>query len=894
MLADRKETYHCFRGLSHAEVEHSRRKNGTNVITKKKRKGFWTQYLSSFGDPIIKILLIALAINVIFLFKHTSWFESAGIALAVLIATFVSTLSEYGSESAFEKLQEESEEIKSRVKRNDKLYQLPATDLVVGDVVLLQAGEKIPADGYIVFGELSVDQSALNGESKEAHKYCDDSISFRTNDLASCRRLYRGSVIYDGDGIMIVDCVGDKTFYGRMAAEVQQDTIESPLKVRLQKLANTISRLGYTAAFIVAFANLFNNFVIDSGFNISVIQTRLSDTPFVVETILNSLIIAISVLVMSVPEGLPMMITVVLSANMKKMLKDNVLIRKLVGIETAGSLNILFTDKTGTLTQGKLLVSTFLSGSNVTYDSETALEKSLPLWKHVMLNCIYNTDSQVIGEGNHQKVIGGNGTDRALLEYALSDINELQNVKPLSHKAFNSKNKYSESYVSYQGKTTYLIKGAPEIIVSRCKYYMDESGVRKPLDASALQWKIRMMGNNAMRMLALAESDSQINSSSLKELTLVGIMGIKDEVRKEAYSAIKQITNAGIQTVMITGDNKETAIAVAKEIGLLDNGISEKTVCTSEELSSMNDNEIKKNLKSMRVVARAMPTDKSRLVKLAQEKGLVVGMTGDGINDAPALKNADVGFAMGAGTEVAKEAGDIVIMDNNIISIAKAILYGRTIFKSIRKFLIFQLTMNLCAVALSVVCPFLKIDLPLTVMQMLWLNMIIDTLAGLAFSGEVPLKEYMEEPPKKRNEEIITPYMYGQILFTGVYTTIMCLLFLKLPVTQNIFRFDDGSNYFMTAFFALFIFAGVFNSLNARTYRINILSGIHHNMMFVTAMLLVCGVQILLIFFGGTVFRTTGLNITHLQIIIILAASVVPVDLMRKLWYRSTGKRRYI
>ncbi len=894
MIAEREKIHYFIQGLNHAEVEHSRRRHGSNQITKKKRKGFWSQYLSSFGDPIVKILLIALGINVIFLFKHTSWFESAGIALAVFIATFVSTLSEYGSESAFEKLQEEAEEIKCRVKRNNKLYLLPAADLVVGDVVLLQSGEKIPADGHIILGELSVDQSALNGESKEARKYCDNSASLKANDLASHSGLYRGSVIYDGDGAMVIDRVGDKTFYGKLAAEIQQDTIESPLKVRLQKLANTISRLGYAAAVIVALANLFNNFVIDSRFDISVIQARLSDFPFIFETVLNSLILAMSVLVMSVPEGLPMMITVVLSANMKKMLKDNVLVRKLVGIETSGSLNVLFTDKTGTITKGKLLVTTFLSGDNVSYDTEAELKNAPLLWQRLMLNCICNTDSQISGEGNRQKVIGGNGTDRALLEYALSNTSELRDATLLSHEPFSSKNKYSMSQVLYQGKNTYLIKGAPEVIISKCKYYLDGSGMKKPLSASALQWKLRIMGNKAIRMLALAESDLPIHIDSPKELTLVGIMGIKDEIRKEAPSAIKQITSAGIQTVMITGDNKETAVAIAKDIGLLDKEFNENAVYTSEELSSMNDDEIKKNLKMMRVVARAMPTDKSRLVKIAQEMGLVAGMTGDGINDAPALKNADVGFAMGAGTEVAKEAGDIVIIDNDISSIAKAILYGRTIFKSIRKFIIFQLTMNLCAVALSVICPFLEIDLPLTVMQMLWLNMIIDTLAGLAFSGEAPLKEYMEEPPKERDEEIITPYMYGQILFTGVYTTILCLLFLKLPFTQNIFRFNDGSNYFMTAFFTLFIFAGVFNSLNARTYRINLLSGIHANPVFVTAMLLVCGVQMLLILFGGEVFRTTMINLTHLQIIIIIAASVIPADIMRKLWYRGTGKRRYI
>lgn len=892
---ERIESYHSINGLSFSEVEISRKKHGSNELTKRKRKNFLLKYLSAFGDPIIKILLIALGVNIIFLFKHTSWFESAGIALAVLIATLVSTLSEHASESAFTKLQEEAEEIKSRVKRNGKLYLLPATELVVGDVVLLQSGEKVPGDGHIVWGELLVDQSALNGESKETRKVYDSSSTFKVDDLSSRSGLYKGSVIYAGEGAMIIDRVGDNTFYGKLAAEIQQESVESPLKVRLKKLAGTISRLGYTAAVIVAFANLFNNFVIDSGFNIAVMKARLSDMPFILKTVMDSVILSISVLVMSVPEGLPMMITVVLSANMKKMLKDNVLVRKLIGIETAGSLNILFTDKTGTLTKGKLLVTDFISGSNAVYAADTVIKKSVHLYHHVMLNCLYNSDSQIISEANEQKVIGGNSTDRALMEYAFSSTGNLPKAALLSHLPFNSKNKYSMSQILYQDKKIYLIKGAPEIIIAKCRFYLDENGIKKPLQSNSIQSKLNSMGNKAIRMLALAESDLPMDMNASSELILVGVLGIKDEIRHEATAAINEITSAGISTIMITGDNKETAIAIAKDVGLLNTNSDTKTgVYTSEELSSMNDDEIKKNLKTMRVVARAMPTDKSRLVKLAQEMGLVVGMTGDGINDAPALKNADVGFAMGSGTEVAKEASDIVILDNNISSISKAILYGRTIFKSIRKFIVFQLTMNLCAVTLSVICPFLGIDMPLTVMQMLWLNMIIDTIAGIAFSGEAPLKKYMEEPSKKRDEEVMNRYMYGQILVAGIYTTIMCLLFLMLPISKKIFSINNDNNYFMTTFFTLFIFTGVFNAFNARTSRINIISDARTNPLFVIAMLAICGVQILLIFFGGEVFRTERISITHLSLIIVLASTVMPIDIARKLLYKRIGKKRYI
>jgi magnesium-transporting ATPase (P-type) len=300
---------------------------------------------------------------------------------------------------------------------------------------------------------------------------------------------------------------------------------------------------------------------------------------------------------------------------------------------------------------------------------------------------------------------------------------------------------------------------------------------------------------------------------------------------------------------------------------------------------------LKQVLPKLRVVARALPSDKSRLIKVSQEIGLVAGMTGDGVNDAPALKKADVGFSMGSGTEIAKEASDIVILDDNFLSIAKAILYGRTIFKSIRKFIIFQVTVNLCAVVVSIVGPFLGVATPITVLQMLWINMVMDTLAGLAFSGEVPLEEYMNEPPKRRDTPIINPYMWNQILFTGIYTASLCLVFLKLPIFSQMFRGAEGKHYLMTAFFGLFIFASVFNSFNARTYRLNLLAHIWKNKSFMVIISFVFVVQLLLIYFGGTLFRTTGLNLFELQIVLLLAFSVVPVDLSRKVFIRLNGRK---
>ena len=368
---------------------------------------------------------------------------------------------------------------------------------------------------------------------------------------------------------------------------------------------------------------------------------------------------------------------------------------------------------------------------------------------------------------------------------------------------------------------------------------------------------------------------------------MVGIVLIKDEVRKEAIEGIKLVNKAHIQTVMITGDNKDTAFSIGKEVGLIKN--NNDLVLTSDELKTKSDDEIKKILPYLRIVARALPQDKSRLVKIAQDLGLVVGMTGDGVNDAPALKKADVGFSMGSGTEVAKEASDIVILDDNFLSISKAILFGRTIFKSIRKFIIFQLTVNMCAISLSIIGPFIGVDTPVTVIQMLWINMVMDTLAGLAFSFEPPLLEYMDEYPKKRDEKILNKYMLHEILFTGSYSSLLCVFFLKNPFIHSLFRNGVNDEYFMTAFFGLFIFIGIFNCFNARTNRLNLLSNLLKNKIFLATIIFIFIVQLILIYYGGDLFRTAGLTLKELEIMIVIAFTVIPIDWFRKIFLRSRG-----
>lgn len=879
-----KEMISEIRGLSEKEVNRSKELYGDNHFVQHKKHSFFKEFLANFGDPIIKILLIALVVNIFITIRDFNWYESIGIAIAILISTFVSTLSEYGSESAFEKLQEDALRTNCRVKRASGLMELPITEVVVGDYVLLQAGDRIPADGTIISGEIYVDQSPLNGESKEVVKSPktapqDNSLGSEFDDKS---KLFRGCIVCSGEAVMLIKRVGHDTFYGKLAHEVQEDSRESPLKVRLGKLAETISSFGYIGAALVAFADLFNAIVIANSFNMTAIMASVSAPKEILEYVIHALTLAISVIVVAIPEGLPLMITVVLSSNMKRMLKDNVLVRKLVGIETSGNLNILFTDKTGTLTKGKLKVKSFITGDGAKHDSFSSIQRK-SIGKLLKISSMYNTGASVSLKGGKAYAIGGNSTERALLEFVMDDMSRQENIKIVKNIPFSSINKYSIARVSGDLNAT-LIKGAPELILPYCSHFFDENGMKRDFCyMNRLKTIMKEMTTSAERLLAIAVSDGSVDSKAcFNNLTLVGIVGIRDEIRRDAVKAIRQVNNAGIQVVMITGDNKETAYAIAREMGLI-TANQDSAILTSDALKTMSDSEIKAMLPTLRVIARAIPSDKSRLVKLSQELGMVAGMTGDGINDAPALKKADVGFAMGSGTEVAKEASDIVILDDNFLSISKAILYGRTIFKSIRKFIIFQLTINLCAVGISIIGPFIGINSPITVLQMLWVNMVMDTLAGLAFAGEAPLKEYMDEPPKQRDEPIINPYMYNQIFITGSYVTFLCILFLKLPMISEMYNHGTGNEFFMTAFFAMFIFTGVFNSFNARTTRLKLLAHIWRNKGFMVIMLFVTVVQLLIIYCGGSVFRTTGLTLSELQFVLTLSFTVVPFDLIRKI-----------
>lgn len=843
-------------GLTEAEVEASRVKHGKNALEKEKTRSFFRKFISNLSDPIIKVLLIAVAIEVIVTFRDCNWFEVGGIVVAILIASTVSTVSEYGSEQAFAKMQEANEKSTSTVIREGKALTVPSEDLVVGDLMLLHPGEMISADANIVEGSLGVDQSALNGESVEVHKYPSGDSG---NSLSSPSALHRGSMVISGNAKAVVTGVGKTTYYGMVAKDVQSETRESPLKLRLGKLASQISKLGYIMAAIVGLTYLFFAVVVDNGYDIDKILVYLKDFSNTASLFSHVLTLMITVIVVAVPEGLPMMITVVLSANMKKMLNDSIMVKKLVGIETAGSMNILFTDKTGTLTTGKTSLDRIIAFGKE-YVSSQALRSAGDIFRILSISARYSNP-----EGDP-----GNSTDKAIRYFFETSL--MHEAKVVSREEFSSDKKYS-SLTLEDGSVIY--KGAPEIIISLCNYEIGKNKERRAINKNALIKEYTSCAKRGERVIAFAISESG-------ETSFVAFAVLKDKLRDDAKEAVRQMRSAGVKVVMITGDGKETAAAIAKECGIVDR--PSDVILTHDELELLGDNELKAIIPKLKVVARALPKDKLRLVRLSQELDMVVGMTGDGINDAPSLKLADVGFAMGSGTDIAKGAADIVILDDSFSALKKTVLYGRTIFKSIRKFISFQLMMNIIACGISLVGQFIGVETPITIIQMLWVNIIMDTLGGLAFAGEPPLEYYMLEQPKRRDEKILSGDMLHQIAATGAYSLLVCILFLKLESVSALFRSSASDKVFLTAFYALFIFMGIFNSFNARSERMSILSNIGKNKAFLLIMTFVVAVQLCMIFFGGELFRSVPLTFREILNVVLIASTVIPFDCIRRIF----------
>lgn len=896
MTGEKRKTIkkESFSGLSLGEVRESRARHGENRMSEGKRTSFFRQFLSNLGDPIIKILLFALGLNLLLVFRGGDIYETVGIAVSVFLATFISTASEYGSEAAFRRLRESSENSLVKAVREGRTVEINAAEVVVGDVLLLAAGEKIPCDCILLSGEVGVDQSAMTGETAEVIKTA-YSEKGRKNSIPpevaldpSCDfALLGGCLITSGEGVARAMQVGDATFLGGISKEVREKTRESPMRVRLSELARSISRLGYIAAVLVALAFLVRAFVIDSAFHPALILMKLRDVRYLFSKLLEALTLALTVIVVAVPEGLPMMIAVVLSANIKKMVKDNVLVRKPVGIEAAGSMNILFTDKTGTLTEGHLSVKEYILGDGSVLAARKA-KKAEEIHRLFALSGLFNTGTAVSrDERGNLFALGGNSTDHALAEASLGYHAELCSTVTEKKIPFDSDKKYSAAIVKDGTERKLLIKGAPEKLIPFVRSARAADGREMPFNAVRFENRIKEAASRGGRIVLVAEGEGAELFSPDMRLRLIGAVCLADRVKPEARQAAKALAQAGVQVVMITGDNIETAVGIAEEVGILGGG--QDIAITGRELARISDARLREILPRLAVIARALPSDKSRLVRVAEEGGYVVGMTGDGINDAPALRAADVGFAMGGGTDVAKEAGDIIILDGNLSSITRAVLYGRTIFKNIRKFIALQLTLNLAAVGISMIGPFIGFAAPVTVVQMLWLNIIMDTLGGLAFAGEAADESCMLEPPKKRDEKILSGYMVSHIITMGLFTLALSVCFLKLPQITGLFRHGENEIYLLTAFFALFIYAAVFNCFSARTDSLFVFRNILKNKVFIFIMLFIAVLQTAFIYIGGEVLRTEPLTTAELMRTVVLALTVFPADLLRKLLLRLFG-----
>ena len=864
------------RGLGSREVEEARRRYGANVLTRRRGVSFWRRFLSNLGDPVIKVLLLALLLHLILLFRERNFAETAGIAASILLATMISTLSEHRSESAFSRLQESCGTSLCRVRRG-AVCEIPAEEVVVGDVVLLGAGERIPADGVLLWGELTVDQSSLTGESREVEKRPRGRADALSPEAEGA--LLAGCSILGGEGVMRVERVGDATYLGGISGALQEQTRESPLRRRLTRLAAQISRIGYLLALLCALAHLLYAFVIDADLCAVEILRRVRDIPFVAHTLLHALTLALTVVVVAVPEGLPMMIAVVLSSNIRRMVRDNVLVRKPAGLEAAGSMNILFTDKTGTLTAGKLTLCAILT-SEGEYASVRALRaQAAGLFDRVSL-CAHANSGAIRGERDGCAVaLGGNSTDRALLSAFLPW--QSPDFRIAARQPFDSSRKYAATQL--EGGEV-LITGAPEKLLPHVKKAYDGMGNPTLFRKNELTRALREHAERGERTLLLCTAERMPEAGDAGALCLVACIAFRDPLRPDAARTVRTLQQAGVQVVMLTGDSLETASGLARGCGILTAG---RVALTGEELARMSDAKLLEMLPRLAVVARALPSDKSRLVRLCEEAELVVGMTGDGINDSPALRRADVGFAMGSGTQVAKEAGDVIILDDNLASICRAVLYGRTIFKSIRKFITLQLIMNLCAVGISILGPFIGVDTPVTVVQMLWVNLIMDTLGGLAFAGEPPLQYYMKEKPKRRDEPILTRSLAARIAVLSLCGLGLCVFFLRSFFVRSHFRSEAC---LLSAFFVLFIFVSVLNCFNARTDRVRMLLGLLQNRAFLLIMSAVTAVQLLFVYVGGSLLRTVPLTAHELGFTLLLCLPMLPLGWLHLLWRRLCGK----
>jgi len=872
MVDRKKDVLMC--GLSDSQVNESKDKHGTNSLAKKEAESLWSMFIGAFDDVWIKVLCaalvlkIALAVLGVFvpaLAGGNDVVEIISIILAIALATGFSTLSEYRNSSRSEALQEEYNKTYAKVMRNGKLVNILTSEIVKGDTVLVQAGDKVPVDGLLFEGHIKVSQAALNGESRDESKTsATDMAEAESTDYASKHKVFMGSVVTSGEGYMVATVIGDASELGKINKALTDDDGEEERKdtssLKLEVVAAGIGKLGVSAAAIAGVLH-----VVLTLFRANEAITPVSVLLLAAEAIM----LMASIVIMAVPEGLPMMNSLVQSMNTESMYKKNILVSHKAAFSDSAYMNVLFSDKTGTITQGNLSLVEFITGDGNIVDTIQNSE---------FLEAITLNNLAKISEG---KAIGSNNMDRALLSYALehgynASKNHSDKVEDIS--GFDSEKKCAT--VTLKNGTVYW-KGATENIIGRVSHYMLPNGEEKeftPADKKKVEDQMLAEAKRTMKLLSVAKiADGKT--------VLMAVLCLRDNVREDAVETVQILNNAGIQVVMVTGDAEETAVAIAKEAGILKDE-KEDIVLTHEQLEEMSDEELKKKIPYLRVVSRAKPLDKKRLVSISQQLEDVCGMTGDGVNDAPALKQADIGFAMGDGTAVAQEAGDVVILNNSLTSIKDCVLNSRTMAKSVGKFLIFQLTVNISTLLMNIIAPILGWTEPFSIVQILWINLIMDTLAAMAFGGEPILERYMEGEPALRTDNILTKYIKSAIGTSSVFITLGSILILEniLGITDFVTPADCSNPelYEKTFMFAFFIYAIIFNSLNTRSERFNLFEHIGENKNFIFVMGAIFILQTVIIEVGGKVFNTTMLDAKALLVSMALAILIIPVDLIRK------------
>ena len=845
-------------GLSDEEVIRSRQQYGENLLTPPKRESVWKLYLEKFQDPVIKVLLVAALLSLGISIVENEYAETIGIIFAIFLATGIGFYFEYDANKKFDLLNALGEETQVKVIRGGKVHSIPRREVVVNDIVIIENGEEIPADGELIEAtSLQINESSLTGELMVEKTI--NPAEFDPEATYPSNQVMRGTTVTDGHGIMRVSRVGDQTEIGKVARQsTEESEEETPLNKQLTRLANLIGKVGFTIAgitFIVFVSrDLYAWFQTHNG-----IQDWQQGME-VVQIVLKYFMMAVTLIVVSVPEGLPMSVTLSLALNMRRMLATNNLVRKMHACETMGAVTVICTDKTGTLTQNKMQV----------YELATNYELLTMNVPSLITDCMAINSTAFLEHKDGELVPIGNPTEGALLLWLNKqgyDYEQLRNsAKVICQLPFSTERKFMATLVEKEGKRILYIKGAPEIILKHSRNYLSSEKEIRPIEAyrTTAEEQLMKYQNMAIRTLgfAVAEVDERAGTDceelvANSVITFLGIAAISDPIRPDVPAAVGKCQSAGIDIKIVTGDTPGTATEIARQIGLWKPEDTDRNRINGIEFAALTDEEALDRVMDIKIMSRARPTDKQRLVQLLQKRSAVVAVTGDGTNDAPALNHAQVGLSMGTGTSVAKEASDITLLDDSFNSIGTAVMWGRSLYKNIQRFIAFQLTINVVALAIVLLGAIMGTEIPLTVTQMLWINLIMDTFAAMAVASIPPSESVMKEKPRKSSDFIITPAMYRNIGGMGL---LFVIVLIGLYLYMNAYGMLDLKG--LTIFFTIFVMMQFWNLFNARVLGTtdSTFKGFSRSYtLWIVAAIILLG-QFIIVQWGGSVFRTTPLD----------------------------------